>query len=86
MLFDPISDPSSICIPPEKDNANIFTKTRKDKNTYHWKPDNIKYLPKVIIIEQKSVRKYSSAKGSHHIEISQSIYNINKISGYDTSP
>ena len=56
----------------------MFTKNKKDKNTYHRKPKNIKYLSEVRIIALKSLRKYLSEKHSHHVEISQSIYNVNE--------
>ena len=40
----------------------------------------MKYLTKVRIIVQKYVRKYPPVRRSHHIEASQSIYNVNEIS------
>ena len=42
----------------------------------------MKYLPKVIIIALKSVRKHHSAKSSQNIETSYLIYLINEISGF----
>ena len=58
----------------------MFTKNKKDKNNYHWKPGNMKYLHNVRIIVIKSVWKYHPVRRSHHIEASQSIYNVDEIS------
>ena len=59
----------------------MFTKNKKKiKNNYHRKTGNIKYLTNVRITLLKSVRKYPPVRRSHHIEASQSIYNVNKIS------
>ena len=40
----------------------MFAKNENNKNAYHWKPDNIKYLPKYKRITLKSVPKYHSCK------------------------
>ena len=42
----------------------------------------MKHLPKVRIIALKSVRKYPTEKSSHHIKISQLIYNVTETSGF----
>ena len=42
----------------------------------------MKHLPKVRIIALKSVRKYHTEKSSHHIKISQLIYNVTETSGF----
>ena len=40
-------------------------------------------MPKVRVTVLKSVRKYPPARSSYHIkEASQSIYNVNEISGF----